>query len=152
MPGEPVADDMDRRLNPFRYRSDGTLTDQARQQDQTLRVVAAPAEAPLYQGPGDLPTLMVSPSLLRERAGRTDAVSEDFARVCEAPLKDTADVPEGLKGFRSAGAFSTFQERWVGDIAYVRRDLLGRFAQGLRDGASDFHTADIDQSGKFGVQ
>ncbi len=150
-----ATDAMDRRLNPFRYRADGSLTEGARRQDALLDSAAAggPAgwndAADGLRRPGAAPSLRVSPALLRERAGRADAVAEEFGRVCHAPLRETGRVAGGLRGFRCAGAFAAFEARWEAGVRHARDGLIGGFARDLRDGADRYAATDRDAAGDF---
>ncbi len=141
-----TTDDWDRRLNPFRYDGDGNLTESAKQQDQSLRLDSY--DGGRGGGP-EGPALHVDASLLKGRADDTDAVAKDFQRVCDAPLKSTKEVPKGLKGFRCAGAFATFEARWQAETSYVEVSLLAKFAEDLRDGAKAFTAQDRGNADKF---
>ena len=60
-----------------------------------------------------------------------------------------AEAGTGMKGFRSAGAFATLDSRWEASIRYVGVELMGKFAQDLRDAAAHFTTTDGANASSF---
>ncbi len=141
-----MTTDWDRRLNPFRYDANGNLTEAAKQQDEALHLDS-------YDGSGPSgPKLHVTAGVLNDRADKTDKVASDFHSACESPMKSTGDVAKGLKGFRSASAFATFEERWRSEAHYVENQLLAKFAQDLRDAATAFTTHDTATADQFSNQ
>lgn len=141
-------DELDRRLNPFRYDGTGNLTDSARRQDRSLRLDSYDGGHAAVTGP---PALTVSASLLDERAADTDAVAKEFRRACRAPLSSTREVAGGLKGFRCAGAFAVFEARWQAETRYVETHLLATFAQDLRSGAKAYADRNQETADSFGT-
>ncbi len=140
-------DNLDRRLNPFRYDDAGNLTDAARRQDRSLRPDASDGA----RGPVDTsPVLTVSARVLNRCADDTDTVARDFARVCRAPLSSTREVAKGLRGFRCAGAFAALEARWQAETRYVETRLLGTFAENLRDGATAYTDQNRSAAESFG--
>lgn len=93
--------------------------------------------------------LHVTPAELTKRAGRTDTIRGDFAKADNAAMRETGQVAAGLKGFRSAGAFATFQERWEAQVKHLQGLLEDGVAKPLRAAAGELQREDGDQAGKF---
>ncbi|MEU7012064.1 hypothetical protein [Streptomyces sp. NPDC046385] len=89
-------------------------------------------------GPGT--RLHVDADVLDGRAKAADKVLRSFVEADDKAAKETGQVGAGLKGFRSAGAFGTFQKRWESQMRYVRGLLSEQVAGALRGAASDFRT------------
>ncbi|MBN3930871.1 hypothetical protein IQ279_14730, partial [Streptomyces verrucosisporus] len=71
-------------------------------------------------GGGADKTLHVTPGELIKRAGKTDTIRGNFAKADNAVIEKTEEVPGGLKGFKSAAAFTTFQERREEQMKYLQ--------------------------------
>lgn len=134
-----MTDAFDRRLNPYRYDSDGNLTAAARQQDSALHLDHVSQDG--AGGPGGS-TLVVRAPLLRTRADQCDDVAADFQRVCDEPLDETGDAGTGMKGFSCVGAFGDLTHRWKAQTRYVTVSMLGTFAADLRQSADEYEKND----------
>ncbi|GAA2410295.1 hypothetical protein GCM10010420_43830 [Streptomyces glaucosporus] len=99
-----------------------------------------------HGGGGSGKKLRVTPGELTERAGRTDAIRGDFAKADNAAMKETEQIADGLKGFKSAAAFATFQERWREQMKYLQNLLDNGVAKPLRSAASELQREDSDQA------
>ncbi|GAA2422099.1 type VII secretion target [Streptomyces macrosporus] len=97
-------------------------------------------------GGGSGKKLHVTPGELTKRAGRTDTIRGNLAKADDAAMKETEQVAKGLKGFRSAGAFATFQERWEEQMKYLQSLLDDGVAKPLRAAASELKREDSDQA------
>ncbi len=97
-------------------------------------------------GGGSGKTLHVTPSELTKRAGRTDTIRGNLTKADNATLEKTEQVAKGLKGFKSAGAFATFQERWERQMKYLQSLLDNGVAKPLRSAAGDLKREDGDQA------
>jgi Excreted virulence factor EspC, type VII ESX diderm len=144
-----MTSDWDRVLNPFRYDSQGNLTDHARQRDQELTLDHVAPEPGGSTAPAG-PVLKVTPSLLRDRAGKAETVAGDFKKADDSAMakgdgttSKTGAIAAGLRGFRCAGAFSVFEERWNSQMTYVTGMLRHGVADALRSAAADHEKTDI---------
>jgi uncharacterized protein YukE len=90
--------------------------------------------------------LQVTPGELTKRAGRTDTVRGDLGKADDAAMRATKQVAAGLKGFKSAGAFATFQERWEEQMKYLQGLLNDGVAKPLRSAASELQREDSDRA------
>ncbi len=140
-----MTDDFDRRLNPFRYDSDGNLTQAARAQDSSLRLDSFEGG----RGGSSAPTLAVNAALLNSRAGQCDRVGADFEQTCGKPLGDTEHAGSGMHGFTSAGAFGALADRWKAETHYVAVGLIGTFAGDLRQSADAYTKQDQAAAGSL---
>jgi len=61
-------------------------------------------------------------------------------------LKETEQVAAGLKGFKSAGAFATFKERWEEQMKYLQGLLDNGVARPLRSAANELQREDSDRA------
>lgn len=95
-------------------------------------------------GPGT--RLHVDAKVLEGRAKAADRTLEHFVRADNAVAKETAHVGGSLKGFKSAAAFASFQERWESQMAYVRGVLSEKVAGALRVAASEFKAEERRQA------
>ncbi|MFG2585581.1 type VII secretion target [Streptomyces malaysiensis] len=97
--------------------------------------------------------LKVTASVLRNKAGKVDHVSTGFAKADNETMTETGQVKASLKGFDSAAAFATFQERWRSQMRYAQGLLSQGLAGPLRDAATHFEVTDKgigDQIGREG--
>jgi len=90
--------------------------------------------------------LRVTPGELTKRAGRAEAIRGDLHKADDAALKETEQVAAGLKGFKSAGAFAVFKERWEGQMKYLQGLLENGVAKPLRSAASELQREDSDRA------
>ncbi|WP_063792606.1 hypothetical protein [Streptomyces atriruber] len=82
--------------------------------------------------------LKVTSSILNERAGKADTVREDFMKADNSAMKETAQVGPSLKGFESSSAFSTFADRWKGQMTHVESLLKDDVSGALRTSAQSY--------------
>ncbi|MFI1258849.1 type VII secretion target [Streptomyces netropsis] len=132
-----LDEEWDRRFNPHRYDSSGKLTDEAMR-------LASSKDATGGAGPAGPRRLRVSPSFLRDKAGKADEVRALFGKTDDTVVGDgrTASVAQGLKGFRSSPAFAVFLDRWREQMHQLERSLQHEVAAPLRAAARDFHADD----------
>ncbi|SFL72433.1 MULTISPECIES: WXG100 family type VII secretion target [Streptomyces] len=97
-------------------------------------------------GGGTTKLLHVTPNELTKRAGRTDTIRGNFADADNAVIEKTKEVPGGLKGFKSATAFTTFQERWEEQMKYLQGLLDSGVAKPLRAAAGELQQEDGDRA------
>ncbi|MCM2425790.1 type VII secretion target [Streptomyces sp. RKAG337] len=145
----------DRTLNPFRYDKNGDLTESAKQRDAEMTLDHVAPESGVSTGQAG-PVLKVTPSVLRERAGKAEIVAADFEKADDSAMGqgsatagNTGQIAAGLRGFHCAGAFASFQERWGHQMRYVKTTLLRDVAGGLRAAANDHQDADTDVAKKL---
>lgn len=93
-------------------------------------------------GPG---RLHVTAKLLRDRADDAGRVAKGFGKADNAAIKETGEVKSGLSGFKSAAAFATFEDRWEGQVRYVKSLMGEGLASALRATASAFDTTDLKE-------
>ncbi|SER54232.1 type VII secretion target [Streptomyces qinglanensis] len=86
--------------------------------------------------------LHITSKLLRKRAGDAEEVAKSFGKADNKAIKETGEVKSGLSGFKSAGAFATFEQRWEGQVRHVKWMLRDGLADALRNAASTFDTTD----------
>ncbi|PJE95555.1 hypothetical protein CUT44_22570 [Streptomyces carminius] len=98
------------------------------------------------KGGGGGKKLQVTPSELTKRAGRTDTVRGDLGKADDATMRETKQVAAGLKGFKSAGAFAIFQERWEEQMKYLQGLLNDGVAKPLRSAANELQREDGDRA------
>ncbi|MFE1171227.1 hypothetical protein [Streptomyces sp. NPDC058773] len=121
-------EDWDRRLNPFRYKADGTLTDAARKQNVAMQLNSANADGYAGAGSGQasvhIATLTKAESALEEIRSDTDQVGL-------AALNATDDSVIGLQGWESAGGLDVMRTRWA--------DESVNFSGQLSDACANLH-------------
>lgn len=93
--------------------------------------------------------LKVDPSVLRERATKTDEVRGNFAKADDSVMTATGEVAGGIAGFRSAAAFSTFVTRWKEQMRYLDDVFQQGVAQPLREAANKFQAREENQTSQF---
>lgn len=150
----------DRRFNPHRYDSSGKPTDEAMRLASSKDATGG-ADGAETAGPR---RLRVSPSFLRNKAGRADEVRAAFRKTDDSAVGSggAGSVAEGIEGFRSSPAFAVFLDRWRAQMNELERALQHEVAAPLRAAARDFHADDqrtrgtldrfdsFDRSGRFG--
>lgn len=82
--------------------------------------------------------LKVSSHTLRDRAGKSDTVRTNFSEADDEAARETGQIRDGLKGFKSAEALDVFQKRWRTQMAYMSDLLESGVAGNLRAAANDF--------------
>ena len=97
-------------------------------------------------GGGSGKKLHVTPDELTKRAGKTDAIRGNLGKADNTVLKETEQVAAGLKGFKSAGAFATFKERWEEQMKYLQGLLDNGVARPLRSAANELQREDSDRA------
>ncbi|MGK5497349.1 WXG100 family type VII secretion target [Streptomyces sp. URMC 125] len=100
-------------------------------------------------GGGSGKTLHVTPGELTKRAGRADNIRGNLAKADDSAMRETKQVASGLKGFKSAGAFAVFQERWAGQMTHLQNMLGNGVAGPLRTAADELQREDSDRAGTF---
>ncbi|MFV8129870.1 type VII secretion target [Streptomyces syringium] len=140
-----LDEEWDRRFNPHRYDSSGKPTAEAMR-------LASSKDAMGGAGPAGSRRLRVSPSFLRDKAGKADEVRAAFRRTDDraAGAGGAGSVAEGLKGFRSSPAFAVFLDRWRTQMNELERSLQHEVAAPLRAAARDFHADDQRTRSTFG--
>lgn len=98
------------------------------------------------EGGGTAKLLHVTPGELTKRAGRTDTLRGDFAEADDAVIKETKEAAAGLKGFKSAAAFATFQKRWEEQMKHLQSLLDDGVAKPLRAAAGALQQEDSDRA------
>jgi len=101
------------------------------------------------KGGGSGEKLSVTPEVLTKRASKADTVRSNFAAADNAAMKETKEVAGGLKGFKSATAFGTFQDRWEDQMKYVEGLLATGVSKALRTAAAELRREDADQASKI---
>lgn len=143
-----LDEEWDRRFNPHRYDSSGKPTDGA------MRLASSKDATGATGGPGPAGSgrLRVSPSFLRNKAGKADEVRAAFRRTDDRAVGTggAGSVAEGLKGFRSSPAFAVFLDRWRAQMNELERSLLHEVAAPLRAAARDFRADDQRTRSTFG--
>ncbi|MCT2594140.1 hypothetical protein LHJ74_30245 [Streptomyces sp. N2-109] len=100
-------------------------------------------------GPGGGKTLNVTESVLRGRAGKAETVRGQFLKADDEVMTETGQVTGSLKGFATAKAITTFQERWRDQMSYVKEEFTGT-AKALRSGADAFTAEDKKRAQSLG--
>ncbi|MEV5138523.1 type VII secretion target [Streptomyces syringium] len=140
-----LDEEWDRRFNPHRYDGSGKPTGEAMR-------LASSKDATGGAGGAGPRRLRVSPSFLRDKAGKADEVRAAFKRTDDRAVGTggAGSVAEGLKGFRSSPAFAVFLDRWRAQMTELERSLQHEVAAPLRAAARDFHADDQRTRGTFG--
>jgi hypothetical protein len=92
--------------------------------------------------------LVVTSSVLDERAKKADEVRKDFAAADDDAMKQTGEVGNSLKGFRSASAFTAFTSRWQSQMKYVEGLLEKDVAGALRASAQDYRAREQKEAAR----
>ncbi|MEU2512227.1 type VII secretion target [Streptomyces syringium] len=142
-----LDEEWDRRFHPHRYDSSGKRTDEAMRLASSKDATGGAGGA----GPAGSRRLRVSPSFLRDKAGKADEVRAVFRKTDDSAVGTggTGSVAEGLKGFRSSPAFAVFLDRWRAQMNELERSLQHEVAAPLRAAARDFHADDQRTRGTF---
>ncbi|MBP2405507.1 type VII secretion target [Streptomyces syringium] len=145
-----LDEEWDRRFNPHRYDSSGQPTAEAMRLASSKDATGG-AGATGGMGPAGARRLRVSPSFLRDKAGKADEVRAAFRRTDDRAVGTggAGSVAEGLKGFRSSPAFAVFLDRWRAQMNELERSLQHEVAAPLRAAARDFHADDQRTRGTF---
>jgi Excreted virulence factor EspC, type VII ESX diderm len=146
-----MTSDWDRILNPFRYDSDGNLTDQAKQHDARMQLDHVQDGGSGSEGK----VLRITPSRLRDLAGKAETAAHNFKKADDSAMAEgkggesrTGAVAAGLDGFDCANAFAVFEKRWNDQMKYVTNMLLDGVAGGLRAAADEHESTDIENANK----
>lgn len=94
--------------------------------------------------------LQVNTEVLREKASKADDVAADFMKADNKTLADTSKIKNGLTGFKSAGAFEDFEDRWKAQMKHLREMLHEKVAGALRESATQFDVNDKFDKGHGG--
>ncbi|WP_370421733.1 type VII secretion target [Streptomyces sp. QH1-20] len=139
-----LDEEWDRRFNPHRYDGSGKPT------GESMRL-ASSKDATGGAGTAGPRRLRVSPSFLRDKAGKADEVRAAFRKTDDSAVGTggAGSVAEGLKGFRSSPAFAVFLDRWRAQMNELERSLRHEVAAPLRAAARDFHADDQHTRGTF---
>ncbi|MFD0162561.1 hypothetical protein ACFVJH_00115 [Streptomyces decoyicus] len=121
-------EDWDRRLNPFRYNSDGTLTDAARKQNVAMQLNSANADGYAGAGSGQA---SVHIATLTKAASALEEIRSDTDQVGLAALNATDASVIGLQGWESAGGLGAMRARWA--------DEAVNFSEQLSDACANLH-------------
>ncbi|MGW9046944.1 hypothetical protein ACWGQL_30990 [Streptomyces lydicus] len=116
--------DWDRRLNPFRYNADGTLTEAAQRQNVTMELNSAGGGGGGASGRGHggrqasvrTAALTKAAKALEDLRGDTDAVDQHA-------LSDTDVASSALHGWRTADGLSTMHRRWAEEAVNLSKLL-----------------------------
>lgn len=92
--------------------------------------------------------LVVTSSVLEERAKKADEVRKDFAAADDDAMQQTGEVGDSLKGFKSASAFATFTSRWQSQMKYVEGLLEKDVAGALRASAQDYRAREQKEAAR----
>ncbi|TGN72186.1 hypothetical protein E5083_30790 [Streptomyces bauhiniae] len=110
-------------------------TTAAARQHSSTQLNHVPADA---GGDASGKKLVVTSSLLNNRAKNADSVRRDFTEADDSAMKDTREVGPSLKGFACGASFSTFMGRWREQMKYVQGLLEKDVAGSLRASAQDY--------------
>ncbi|WP_030799063.1 hypothetical protein [Streptomyces sp. NRRL S-337] len=128
--------DWDRRLNPFRYNADGTLTDAAKRQNVTMELNSAGANGGGGAGAvGHQST--VRPSALTKAARALDELQGDTDKVDQHTLAETDVASNALRGWQSAGGLFRLHRRWAEESVHLSAMLFEANVK-LRDTSSSY--------------
>ncbi|AXK35397.1 hypothetical protein DVA86_24860 [Streptomyces armeniacus] len=106
---------------------------------------------PDAHGRGSKPKLKVTPSVLREKATKTDENAGDFMKADNKTMTETGQVKASLKGFKSAAAFDVFEDRWKAQMKHLQGSMKEGVAGALRSAAANFEASDkfpLEDGGK----
>ncbi|WP_310726891.1 hypothetical protein [Streptomyces sp. N2A] len=113
--------DWDRRLNPFRYNADGTLTDAAKRQNVTMELNSAG-----HNGGGGRAghQASVRTSALTKAARALDELQGDTDKVDQHTLTETDAASNGLRGWQTAGGLFRLHRRWAEESVHLSAMLF----------------------------
>ncbi|MBA0051890.1 hypothetical protein E0L36_13575 [Streptomyces sp. AJS327] len=95
------------------------------------------------------PKLSVTPKVLRERARRAENIGGDFAKADDTTMEKTGDARSGLKGFSSAAALGTFQDRWRKQMKHLRTRMDEALPKALSAAANEFQANEDRDKSKY---
>ena len=95
--------------------------------------------------------LKVTPSVLRQRAGRAkNTVAKDFGPAQSGTASATLDVPGTMKGFACDEALKDYMDSWKKKVSYVKERLGSEGVAGALYSAADgFSGEDRHQGSNF---
>jgi hypothetical protein len=119
----------------------------AARQHSSMRLNQLPAD----RGPtGE--KLVADAGFLRSRAKKADTVRDDFSKVDDDAMKETKQVGDSLKGFKSGSAFSTFLARWGDQMKYVEGLLANDIVVALQSSANDYAAREHKEKARHGSE
>ncbi|WP_171166848.1 hypothetical protein [Streptomyces sp. I05A-00742] len=111
-----------------------------------LRIASAGGEG--GGGSGGAGKLKVTSSLLKSRAGRAEEVRGQFLKADDEVMRETGEVPGTLAGFTADEALRAFQQRWLDQMAHVKRQFSAT-AKALSASADAFTAEDKKHAQSF---
>ncbi|AJT68634.1 hypothetical protein T261_7032 [Streptomyces lydicus] len=127
--------DWDRRLNPFRYNADGSLTDAAKRQNVTMELNSAGSNGGGGAGHGGRQASVLT-AVLEKTSTALEDLRADTDKVDQKARDATSDASSSLlDGWKSGLGLSTLGRRW-GDGA-------GHLSQMLSEASSKLHNTGV---------
>ncbi|MFI2263719.1 hypothetical protein [Streptomyces tubercidicus] len=114
--------DWDRRLNPFRYNEDGSLTDAAKRQNVTMELNSAGGNGGGGAGSGGRQT-SVHTAALTKAAKAVEELRGDTDKVDQHALSATDAASSGLHGWQTDDGLFRMHRRWAGEAVHLSTRL-----------------------------
>ncbi|MGX1759133.1 hypothetical protein ACWIG5_19830 [Streptomyces lydicus] len=137
--------DWDRRLNPFRYNADGSLTDAAKRQNVTLELNSAAGKGEGCSGHVGHQT-SVSTEVLTKAANALEQLRSDTDKVDMNALSATDAAWSALSGWRAANGLDRTHRRWAAEAGNLSKTLSEATAKLHNTSASYTHTDHSEKS------
>ncbi|MEU6327137.1 hypothetical protein ABZ851_07610 [Streptomyces sp. NPDC047049] len=114
--------DWDRRLNPFRYNADGSLTDSAKGQNVKMELNSAAGKSASGTGhPGRQTS--VSTEVLTKAANTLEQLRSDTDKVDMNALSATDAAWSALSGWQAANGLDRLHRRWAAEAGNLSKML-----------------------------
>ncbi|MGW5818268.1 hypothetical protein [Streptomyces noursei] len=139
--------DWDRRLNPFRYNADGSLTDAAKRQNVTMELNSAGAKRSGDAGSGGRQT-SVRTAALTKAAKALEDLRGDTDKVDQPALSETDVASSALGGWNSSQGLSALRKRWADESVHLST-MLSDAVMKLHNNSSSYERTDHSEKSRM---
>ncbi|MFE7318233.1 hypothetical protein ACFU7T_34820 [Streptomyces sp. NPDC057555] len=139
--------DWDRRLNPFRYNADGSLTDAAKRQNVTMELNSAGGKGSGGAGSGGQQT-SVRTAALTKAAKALEDLRGDTDKVDQPALSETDVASSALGGWHSSQGLSALHKRWADESVHLST-MLSDAVMKLHNTSSSYERTDHSEKSRM---
>ncbi|AZS74851.1 hypothetical protein DDE74_31455 [Streptomyces lydicus] len=137
--------DWDRRLNPFRYNADGSLTDAAKRQNVTMELNSAAGEGDSGSGRAGHQT-SVRTEVLTKAANTLEQLRSDTDKADMNALSATDAAWSALSNWQAANGLDRMHRRWAAEAGNLSKMLSDATAKLHNTTTSYEHTDQAEKS------
>ncbi|ANZ14898.1 hypothetical protein O1L44_02810 [Streptomyces noursei] len=139
--------DWDRRLNPFRYNDDGSLTDVAKRQNVAMELNSAESRGDGGAGSGGRQTSVRTVALTKAAKALED-LRGDTDKVDQPALSETDVASSALGGWQSSQGLSALHKRWADESVHLST-MLSDAVMKLHNTSSSYERTDRSEKSRM---